>query len=66
MVGDHSEVNWTPIATSVAGQEVTGVYLVNGDTLTVRMDGGGQKSLFAGPAPAAVARMVLAELFRAE
>jgi hypothetical protein len=55
---------WNPIEVVTEGHVVKGSYSIEtkSDWLTVRLDGGGEKSTHAGPAAAAVARLLLLEL----
>ena len=59
-------VDWIPITwTDPAGNVIKGAYSIDKtDWMTVRMEGGGEKSARGGPAASSVARIMLGELFR--
>ena len=59
-------VSWVPITwTAPDGGEIKGSYSIDGrDFMTVRMEGGGEKSARGGRAAASVARIILGELYR--
>lgn len=59
-------LQWNPISwTSPDGTVFNGAYALEGrDLMTVRLDGGGQKSARSGPAAAGVAKIILGELVR--
>jgi hypothetical protein len=56
--------DWTDIAVTIDGIEVTGSFSVDStDWMTVRMTEGGSKSAHGGPAAGSVARLILCELY---
>jgi hypothetical protein len=59
-------LDWTPIAwTDSSGNAVKGSYSIDkSDWMTVRLEGGGEKSARGGPAATSVAVIMLGELYR--
>jgi hypothetical protein len=64
MTKSKRRMAWTSIEVVTGGRVVMGSYSIEtrSDWLTVRLDGGGEKSTHAGPAAATVARVLLLEL----
>lgn len=66
MKKEKRPVEWIPITwADPSGNVVKGAYSIDKtDWMTVRMEGGGERSARGGPAASSVASIMLGELFR--